>query len=81
MDEWLQEEAVEAKRWEGETDKKREMGTYMMVQLLRLCASASGSEVQSLVKELTSQMPHSVAKNILIKKREGKRFYSHRSGW
>ena len=74
MDEWLQGEAVEEKRWEGETDKKREMRTYLMVQLLRLCASTAGSEVQSLVKELTSQMPHSVAKNTFKKEKRREMF-------
>ena len=58
----------------GETDKKRELGTYLMVQLLRLCASTARSEVQSLVKELTSRMPHSVAKNIFKKEKRRETF-------
>ena len=45
-----------------------------MVQLLRLCASTAGSEVQSLVKELTSQMPHSVAKNTFKKEKRREMF-------
>ena len=40
------------------------MGTSLVVQWLRLHAPNTGAQVQRLVRELGSRMPHGAAKNL-----------------
>ena len=42
--------------------KKKNLGNYLVVQWLGLCASTAGLQVQSLVKELRSHMPRGIAR-------------------
>ena len=59
--------------WRGSHHKKRELGSSLAVQWLGLGAFTAGARVQSLVRELGSRKPRSMAKRKKKRERERKR--------